>query len=167
MASFKVAQVTEENSEEILKFLRNHFFPNEPCAKAINLCPLGYRMDAVEEDIKSHLAKRLSLAAFLPGSNEMVGVMILAEKSKLDDNSDMASIGTYPQKFIELDKFFQDLCTNYGNLNIFDKYGCDKSLDIFIVCTRYSSCIFHTFSSTSNSKTFSVKTHQAEELGQP
>ena len=136
MASFRIARVTEEHSEDVLDFLREHFFPNEPCAKAIDLCPLGYRMEAVENDIRNHLAKRMSMAAYLPGRDEMVGVMILAEKSKNDDNIDLAALGTYPQRFVELDRFFQDLCTNCGNINVLEKYGYDKCLDIFILCTR-------------------------------
>ena len=42
---FNISKIedNEDNKQEVLKFLRHNFFPNEPCAKALNLCPLGYQ----------------------------------------------------------------------------------------------------------------------------
>jgi hypothetical protein len=33
----------EEKFDSAIEFLRENFFPEEPCAQAIDLCPLGYR----------------------------------------------------------------------------------------------------------------------------
>ncbi len=40
---YKIAMITEPSFEDILEFLRENFFPFEPCAKALDLCPHGYR----------------------------------------------------------------------------------------------------------------------------
>ncbi len=37
----------EEEEEEILRFLREFFLPQEPCARALDLCPHGYRWNSI------------------------------------------------------------------------------------------------------------------------
>ena len=41
----------------------------------------------------------------------------------------------FPVKFKKLDKFFTDLCTDYGKSDIFETLTITKALDVFIVCT--------------------------------
>ncbi len=36
-----------EEEEEILRFLREFFLPQEPCARALGLCPHGYRWNFI------------------------------------------------------------------------------------------------------------------------
>ncbi len=40
---YEVSPVADNDHDEVLIFLREYFFPQEPCAKAIDLCPHGYR----------------------------------------------------------------------------------------------------------------------------
>jgi len=40
---FEVVPLKEEKFDSAIEFLRENFFPEEPCAQAIDLCPLGYR----------------------------------------------------------------------------------------------------------------------------
>ena len=37
--SFELRPLTVDNFEQSLEFLREHFFPFEPCAVNIDLCP--------------------------------------------------------------------------------------------------------------------------------
>ena len=41
--SFNITLLKKEQYDLAIEFLRENFFPNEPCAKALDLCPLGYR----------------------------------------------------------------------------------------------------------------------------
>jgi hypothetical protein len=41
--SFDIFPLNEGKFDAAIEFLRENFFPEEPCAKAIDLCPLGYR----------------------------------------------------------------------------------------------------------------------------
>ena len=89
----------------------------------------------MENDIKGIIAKRHSLAAFLPGKDDIVGVIILDEKVKTRQSPpDLAKQG-FPETFIKLDKFFQDLTTNYGSMDVFEKLETNRVLDIFMLCT--------------------------------
>ena len=42
-SSFELKPILSEHIEQSLEFLRQNFFPYEPCAVNIDLCPLGYR----------------------------------------------------------------------------------------------------------------------------
>lgn len=44
----------------------------------------------------------------------------------------------FPTKFKKLDRFFTDLCTDYGKSDIFDTLKISKALDVFIICTSQS-----------------------------
>ena len=39
---YQIAMITEPSFPDVLFFLREYFFPNEPCARALDLCPHGY-----------------------------------------------------------------------------------------------------------------------------
>ena len=41
--AFDIVPLKEDFFDAAIEFLRENFFPEEPCAKAIQLCPLGYR----------------------------------------------------------------------------------------------------------------------------
>ena len=43
MAEWNIRPLTDNQSEHALEFLRQNFYPYEPCAKALDLCPVGYR----------------------------------------------------------------------------------------------------------------------------
>ena len=40
-----------------------------------------------------------------------------------------------PEKFAKLERFFEDLCTDGGRVNVFEQFGVDSILDVFIVAT--------------------------------
>ncbi len=44
-AKINVVPIEEDTYGSVLEFLREYFYPNEPCAKALDLCPHGYRLD--------------------------------------------------------------------------------------------------------------------------
>ena len=76
--SFELRTLTADHFEETLEFLREHFFPYEPCAVNIDLCPHGYKIPALEESILDILAKGYSIGAF--DGTKMYGIVILDEK---------------------------------------------------------------------------------------
>ena len=43
--------------------LRTDFFPHVPCAIGLSFCPLGYRIPALEDDIKMMLEEGRSFVA--------------------------------------------------------------------------------------------------------
>ena len=40
-----------------------------------------------------------------------------------------------PDKFANLERFFEDLCTDGGRVDVFEQLSIDKILDVFIVST--------------------------------
>ena len=76
--SFELRPITPDHFEQSLEFLKVNFFPFEPCAVNIDLCPLGYKIPALEESIVEILAKGYSIGAF--DGEEMYGIVILDEK---------------------------------------------------------------------------------------
>ena len=63
-------------------------------------------MPAVEEDIKRIMEKKLSLAAFLPDSKEIVGVVVLCPKEGPDLN--------YNVFLGSINRFITEMCTFMG-----------------------------------------------------
>ena len=101
--------------------LRNNFFVHEPCAAAVNLCPLGYRIPALENLIKGILVKGLS---FLAVKDEaVVGVVVCDIKDKEEDQARVGEEETFPQTFLELGQFFHDLSTDYGTYDVHSMVG--------------------------------------------
>ena len=79
--SFELRPLTVDNFEQSLEFLREHFFPFEPCAVNIDLCPYGYKIPALEDSIVEILAKGYSIGAF--DGTKLYGILILDEKVSL------------------------------------------------------------------------------------
>ena len=52
------------------------------------------------------------------------------EKAEPDDNFQL------PEKFHKLEKFFDDLKTDYGRRCIFEELAIETMMDIFIIATR-------------------------------
>ncbi|TRY80924.1 hypothetical protein TCAL_12539 [Tigriopus californicus] len=106
---FQLTEISEATFPNVLIFLREHFFPNEPCAKALDLCPHGYTQVPEDGD---------------QGSQE------IGE----DDKEKIKCLGN-PVKLEKLYKFFDDLTMNYGKSSIFEELNVKEVLDIFILCT--------------------------------
>ena len=49
--------------QPVLSLLRSDFFPHEPCAVGLSLCPAGYRIPALEEDIRRKIREGRSFLA--------------------------------------------------------------------------------------------------------
>ena len=67
--------------QNIIGLLLTDFFPYEPCAVGLDLCPLGYRIPALESDLRNILLNGWSFLA-----EDMVGgpnTLILIKSSKL------------------------------------------------------------------------------------
>ena len=77
-------------------------------------------------------------------SNEMVGIAILKkmEAGSEDTNGQKSNHPSgkkseeMPQKFKKLEKFFMDLCTDFGKGDSFSTYEVETVLDIYIICTE-------------------------------
>lgn len=58
-----IRKVEPEDQKRIIDLLLTDFFPYEPCAVGLDLCPLGYRIPALEQDINNILSKGWSFLA--------------------------------------------------------------------------------------------------------
>ena len=108
--------------QEVLNLLRNNFLSHEPCAAAVNLCPLGYRIPAWENLIKGILVKGIS---FLAVKDEtVVGVVVCdIKKDKEEAQAWVGKEEIFPQTLLELRQFFHDLSTNYGTYDVHSMVG--------------------------------------------
>ena len=76
-------------------------------------------------------ASHFSLLTFPPSLHTIISPMKeKKEKAEPDDNYDL------PEKFHKLEKFFDDLKTDYGRRCIFEELAIETMLDIFIIATR-------------------------------
>ena len=68
----------------------------------------------------------------------VVGVILctLSRKSEKKAKAEPEPEFELPEKFHKLEKFFDDLKTDYGRRCIFEELAIDTMLDIFIVATR-------------------------------
>lgn len=130
---FELRNIIQADIKQCLSFLRENFFPFEPCAVNIDLCPLGYQIPALEKSIQDIINKGYSIGAFQ--DDQLIGLVILDDKDKSTDHHDNDL--QMPEKFCKLDKFFNDLCTNYGQSNTCLELNIGKLLDVFIICTAY------------------------------
>ena len=60
--------------KRVIDLLLTDFFPDEPCAAGLDLCPPGYRIPALEDDIKNILSRGWSFLA--EDMDQVVGVAI-------------------------------------------------------------------------------------------
>eukprot|EP00095_Tigriopus_kingsejongensis_P000557 maker-scaffold991_size72796-snap-gene-0.9 protein:Tk00557 transcript:maker-scaffold991_size72796-snap-gene-0.9-mRNA-1 annotation:"dopamine n-acetyltransferase-like" len=142
--AFKITEISEASFPNVLIFLREHFFPNEPCAKALDLCPHGYAIPALEKDVTKILEQKVSLAAYLPDNNKIIGVVLLKLQSEHEEALDLEGpeepddelkcLG-YPDKLKKLYGLFDDLTTDYRKTNVFQALKVERIMDIFIICT--------------------------------
>lgn len=104
-----------------------------------------HRIPALEEDITKKLRQQLSLAAFIPKTGQIIGVVINEAKRASEcpdqgdceegESGDNLKCNQFPTTFKRLVRFFDDLCSDFGTLNVFDEYQISKMLDVFIICT--------------------------------
>ena len=115
---------------QVLGLLRSHFFPHEPAAAGLSLCPPGYRIPALERDIARQLGQGRSFLATdqqvtgnhrtstvsLGVQDQVVGVVIctLAGDNKDREQTEEEEEDPFPETFLKLERFFADL-----------KKGCD------------------------------------------
>ena len=101
------------------------FFPDEPCAAGLDLCPPGYRIPALEDDIKNILSRGWSFLA--EDMDEIVGVAVCNVEDK--NCSPEEKEGVFPDKFLRLERFFEDL---KNNCDLFETVNNIKSLHKFL-----------------------------------
>lgn len=130
-----VRQVEPQDYEDVLNLLRKDFYTEEPCAVGINLCPLGYRIPALEADIVRILGQGHS---FLAVDDGLIGVIICSMVTK-GEHEEHEEGEVFPAKFLKLEQFFEDLKGDYGKFDMFSSLETDKVLDLFILSTRQSS----------------------------
>ena len=213
-----IRKVESRDQEAVLRLLRTDFYPYEPCAVGLDLCPLGYRWSDVHEQ-EQNLWEEISLTfalARIPAleaalvkimdegrsyvafdqeapevtifvtwyqdhirstdclgqtealfehdinqsdafskiswkfihicsplatqeSTESIVGVVLCSLMRRNDSSDNPNEEEFdlPEKFRKLEKFFDDLKTDYGERCIFDDLATEAVLDIFILATRW------------------------------
>ena len=60
------------NVQNVIDLLLTDFFPDEPCAAGLDLCPPGYRIPALEQDFRNIMARGWSFLA-----EDMVSIRVL------------------------------------------------------------------------------------------
>ncbi len=59
------------------------------------------------------------------------------EKEDVDRTTPAPASRDYPQKFKRLDRFFQDLCTDFGRQkDLHALLEVNRIIDVFVICTR-------------------------------
>ena len=58
--------------QNVIDLLLTDFFPDEPCAAGLDLCPPGYRIPALEQDFKNIMSRGWSFLA-----EDMVNIRIM------------------------------------------------------------------------------------------
>lgn len=132
--TFKIKPLTGNDSQEIIKFLFNFFYSTEPCFTALNVCPRGYQIPALEEDISDILKENLSSGIYLEGPDDLLGCVLLSQRKEEEDLT--SPIKKYPQPFIKRRKFLTDVETKYGTQNVSEERGCKNRLDVAYLCVR-------------------------------
>ncbi|XP_023322794.1 uncharacterized protein LOC111697130 isoform X2 [Eurytemora carolleeae] len=134
-----VRSVTPEDYSGIILLLRKYFFPHEPAAVGLDLCPKGYAIPGVEKTVLSMLETEYSLVAEEDG--QLIGVLVANLKTGEDDDSDEKKpekddSDELPEKMIKLLSFFDDLSTDFGRFCIMEKYCKTSCLEIYMLCTK-------------------------------
>jgi len=137
-----IRKVEPGDQEAVLRLLRTDFYPYEPCAVGLDLCPLGYRIPALEAALVKIMEEGRSYVAVEEEAPEestesIVGV-VLCSLMKRDDSTNNPDEEEFdlPEKFRKLEKFFDDLKTDYGERCVFDDLATEAVLDVFILATR-------------------------------
>lgn len=98
-----------------------------------------FRIPALEKLIENIILEEFSVGAFNK-NNQLIGVLILHEMEDGKEESEIVDVQSncqkFPEKFQKLEKFFIDLCTNFGKGNVFSTYNVERVMDIYIVCTK-------------------------------
>ena len=76
------------------------------------------------------------LHLLLQGRGPLVVGVILCTLSRKNEKKEKAKPDELPEKFHKLEKFFDDLKTDYGRRCIFEELAMETMLDIFIIATR-------------------------------
>lgn len=124
-----IRKVELTDTKNVIDLLLTDFFPDEPCAAGLSLCPPGYRIPALEQDFRNIMARGWSFLA--EDMEKIVGVVICDVERK--DEVREEPVGIFPETFLKLERFFRDM---KGNIDLFEEQ--ETLLDIFIVCSRSS-----------------------------
>merc|ERR1712203_363161 len=101
----EIRRVETSDHKNIIGLLLTDFFPYEPCAVGLNLCPLGYRIPALESDFRNILLNGWSFLA--EDMDQVVGVVLCDLHDK--NQPILEKDGVFPQRFHQLERFFDDL----------------------------------------------------------
>ena len=112
--------------QNVIDLLLTDFFPDEPCAAGLDLCPPGYRIPALEQDFKNIMSRGWSFLAedmvnirinvchmdheVILLKDKVVGVVICDVENK--DEKQEEPVGIFPEQFLKLERFFTDLKSN-------------------------------------------------------
>lgn len=81
---FVVQDLPEESFEEAIKFMLDHFLPDEPICKAKNIVADEDALQQICGFWRDDLQQRVSLGCFKKGRNELIGLNILCVITKRD-----------------------------------------------------------------------------------
>merc|ERR1711934_1307543 len=96
-----IRKVELSDMKNVIDLLLTDFFPDEPCAAGLDLCPPGYRIPALEQDFKNIMSRGWSFLA--ESMDKVVGVVICDVENK--DGNQEEPVGIFPEQFLKLERF--------------------------------------------------------------
>ena len=84
---------SEENVDDIVEFLNEHFLPHEPMNMSIDLVPAGYRIPFFDDMVKKQIAKKENLVVMARDGQQLLGLVMFVTKSK--DGNLMSGSGKF------------------------------------------------------------------------
>ena len=134
----------------MIDLLLTDFFPDEPCAAGVSLCPPGYEIPALQADIRKDKIAKISFILFWSFSfssffkdfaslylnyirsmlgrgwsflaedpeDRVVAAVICDLEHKDGAAPEVKEGAVYPDKFLKLERFFDDL---KGRFDVFQK----------------------------------------------
>ena len=64
---------SEENVDDIVEFLNEHFLPHEPMNMSIDLVPAGYRIPFFDDMVKKQITKKENLVVMARDGQQLLG----------------------------------------------------------------------------------------------
>ena len=84
--------------------------------------------------------EQLGICSLFASQESVVGVVLCSLMKRNDATENPGeNESEFPEKFRKLEKFFEDLKTDYGRRCIFDDLATEAVLDVFILATRWVS----------------------------
>lgn len=88
LVEYRVEDLTPDRFEDAIEHMSGDYFRDEPFCRGKNIVGDPSAMDAFKSKWRSLLEQRVSVVCYREGSNEIIGVNILAVYSKNDQEQE-------------------------------------------------------------------------------